>query len=70
MELTYAWDVESWKKSASLHDGVSARGRPLPYPVPTLDVDDEIVFMASDATRLKAPPGRVASRRRRGAVGS
>ncbi|MEX0874836.1 MAG: hypothetical protein WD646_09630 [Actinomycetota bacterium] len=49
-ELTYAWDVESWKKTAgecraSYPPGMSA----MPDPVPGLDNDDEIVFMASDA---------------------
>jgi len=49
-ELTYAWDVESWKKvagecTAEYAPGESAK----PDPVPTLDADDEIVFMASDA---------------------
>lgn len=49
-ELTYAWDVESWKKTdgqcaAAYPPGVG----PTPDPVPTLDDDDEIVFLASDA---------------------
>ncbi len=49
-ELTYAWDTESWKKIGGVCDaeygpGLSAE----PDPVPTLDNDDEIVFMASDA---------------------
>ena len=49
-ELTYAWDVESWKKTAGecfaqYPEGVSA----MADPVPTLDDDDEIVFMADDA---------------------
>src|SRR5262249_43815669 len=49
-ELTYAWDVESWKKpdgtcSAAYPTGVG----PAPDPVATLDDDDEIVFMAKDA---------------------
>jgi hypothetical protein len=58
MELTYAWDTESWKKvgGACTTEYLAGDG-PLPDPVPTLDNDDEIVFMASDATRLKAPPG-------------
>ena len=56
-ELTYAWDVEAWKKiagecSAEYAPGTSAE----PDPVPTLDDDDEIVFMASDAG-LQAPVG-------------
>ncbi len=56
-ELTYAWDVESWKKvagecSTEYAPGTSAK----PDPVPTLDADDEIVFMASDAG-AQAPVG-------------
>lgn len=49
-ELTYEWDVESWKKTAGqclaqYPEGESA----MEDPVLTLDNDDEIVFMASDA---------------------
>ena len=49
-ELTYAWDVESWKKTAGrclaeYPQGASA----MADPVPTLDDDDEVVFMADDA---------------------
>jgi hypothetical protein len=49
-ELSYAWDVESWKKIdgqclAQYPAGIG----PTPDPVPGLDDDDEIVFMASDA---------------------
>jgi hypothetical protein len=49
-ELTYQWDVESWRKTAGTCDaqyppGVSA----MQDPVPTLDDDDEISFYASDA---------------------
>ncbi|HYI45798.1 MAG TPA: Ig-like domain-containing protein [Actinomycetota bacterium] len=49
-ELSYAWDVESWAKTAGqcnaeYPEGVSAR----PDPTPQLDDDDEIAFMASDA---------------------
>ena len=73
-ELTYAWDVESWKKMfgectaryandvAEVQAAIDA-GWVLPAattvpadflsaktdPVPTLDNDDEVVFMASDA---------------------
>ena len=55
MELTYAWNVESWKKlagqcSAEYPPGVVAS----PDPVPTLDDDDEIVFMPDDAG-VRAP---------------
>jgi hypothetical protein len=57
-ELTYAWDTESWKKTAGTCTAEYPPGEgPLPDPVPTLDNDDEIVFMASDAGRLQAPPG-------------
>lgn len=49
-ELTYAWDTESWKKTAGTCTAEYPAGQgPLPDPVPTLDNDDEIVFMASDA---------------------
>ena len=49
-ELTYAWDTESWKKTAGecfarYPEGAGA----MADPVPTLDDDDEIAFMASDA---------------------
>jgi len=50
MELTYAWDVESWKKSDGQCVSAYAPGDgPTADPVATLDDDDEIVFMASDA---------------------
>ena len=56
-ELTYAWDVESWKKLAGECTGAFPPGVATePDPVPTLDDDDEVVFMASDAG-LQAPPG-------------
>jgi hypothetical protein len=59
-ELTYAWDSENWKKtdgecSAAYPPGV----QPTADPVATLDDDDEIVFMASDAG-LQAPLGVIA----------
>ena len=46
-ELTYAWDTESWKKTAGecfarYPEGAGA----MADPVPTLDDDDEIAFMA------------------------
>ncbi|MEY2419331.1 MAG: hypothetical protein QOG90_2011 [Actinomycetota bacterium] len=49
-ELTYQWDTESWKMTAGdctkqYPSGVGVTND----PVPTLDDDDEIVFMASDA---------------------
>ncbi|HEY2772803.1 MAG TPA: Ig-like domain-containing protein, partial [Candidatus Binatia bacterium] len=49
-EMTYAWDVESWKKTAGTCTTDYPPGETAtPDPVPTLDDDDEIVFMASDA---------------------
>jgi hypothetical protein len=58
LELTYAWDTESWAKSEGMCTTAYAPGSwPKPDPVPTLDADDEIVFMASDAGRLQAPLG-------------
>jgi len=49
-ELSYEWDVESWKKTAGeciaqYPEGESA----MEDPVLTLDDDDEVVLMASDA---------------------
>jgi len=56
-ELTYAWDVEAWKKTAGQCSATYPSGvGPTPDPVPTLDDDDEIVFMASDAG-AQAPLG-------------
>jgi hypothetical protein len=56
-ELTYEWDVESWKKTAGecvaqYPEGESA----MQDPVLTLDDDDEVAFMASDAG-AQAPLG-------------
>ena len=52
-ELTYAWDVESWKKIGNDPSGCSTAylpgDGPKADPVPNLDDDDEIVFMWSDA---------------------
>ncbi len=57
LELTYAWDVESWKKIAGTCTGEFPAGvTSMSDPVPTLDNDDEIVFMASDAGS-QAPVG-------------
>jgi hypothetical protein len=66
-ELTYAWDVESWKKIAGECDGELPPGVGTePDPVPTLDDDDEIVLMASDAGLLAPfglePPGATDTR--------
>jgi hypothetical protein len=49
-ELTYAWDVESWKKTAGECEATYPEGETtMGDPVATLDDDDEIVFMADDA---------------------
>ncbi len=68
-ELTYAWDTESWKKTAGrceaeypAEDTSKLQGFPTTDPVPTLDADDEVVFMASDAgvqagLDVQGPPG-------------
>lgn len=62
-ELTYAWDTESWKKTAGECFAEYPPGEsPAPDPVPQLDDDDEIVFMASDAgdqapADATGPPG-------------
>jgi len=57
MELNYAWDVESWKMTAGVCSKEYLPGEgPEPDPVPTLDDDDEIAFMASDAGS-QAPVG-------------
>lgn len=59
-ELTYAWDVENWKKTDGQCSAVYPPGAgPTPDPVATFDDDDEIVFMASDAG-LQAPLGALA----------
>lgn len=56
-ELTYAWDVESWKKTDGVCTSAYPAGvGPMPDPVATLDDDDEVVFMASDAG-AQAPVG-------------
>jgi hypothetical protein len=58
-ELTYAWDVESWKKTDGQCTAAYPAGvGPTPDPVTTFDDDDEIVFMASDAG-LQAPVGAI-----------
>ncbi|MDQ3915451.1 MAG: Ig-like domain-containing protein [Actinomycetota bacterium] len=68
-ELTYAWDTESWKKTAGrceaeypAKDTSKLKGFPTTDPVPTLDHDDEVVFMAGDAglradLDVQGPPG-------------
>ena len=68
-ELTYEWDVESWKKMAGeceaqypAQDKTLMPGFPTQDPVTTLDDDDEVVIMASDAgevvpTGTLGPPG-------------
>ena len=58
-ELTYQWDVESWKKTAGECEAAYPEGEgPMTDPVPTLDDDDEIVVMASD-TGARAPTGEL-----------
>ena len=64
-ELTYEWDVESWKKTAGQcqaqypeTDESRLAGFPTEDPVATLDDDDEVVVMASDAGG-RAPEGEV-----------
>jgi hypothetical protein len=55
-ELTYEWDVESWKKTAGVCEARYPEGQgAMEDPVAALDLDDEIAFMASDAGGL-APP--------------
>ena len=73
-ELTYAWDTESWKKTAGrceaeypAEDTSKLKGFPTTDPVPTLDNDDEVVFMADDAgvradLTVQGPPGTGAQR--------
>ena len=59
-ELTYAWDVEAWNRTAGVceaehpADLFPAGQRATPDPVAGLDDDDEIAFMSSDAGE-KAP---------------
>ena len=54
-ELTYQWDRERWNMTSGecMQDDTAA---PTVDPVPTLDDDDELVFMASDAG-AQAPAG-------------
>jgi predicted acyl esterase len=55
MELTYAWDRENWKAEGDcVVDPASVA--PMADPVPGLDDDDEIAFMAQDAGE-QAPSG-------------
>jgi hypothetical protein len=56
-ELTYQWDVEAWKMTAGTCTKAYPPGESaMADPVDTLDDDDEIVFMASDAGP-QAPAG-------------
>jgi hypothetical protein len=49
-ELTYAWDVEAWNRTAGACEAIHPAGTvPAADPVPGLDDDDEIAFMAADA---------------------
>jgi hypothetical protein len=55
-ELTYQWDVESWKKTAGECSAEYPPGEaPMQDPVPTLDDDDEISMYLGDAGS-QAPP--------------
>ncbi|MEO6699140.1 MAG: Calx-beta domain-containing protein [Paraperlucidibaca sp.] len=66
-ELTYAWDIERWNPVDD-RDEINNNTKTNPNvcnavyedakkdPVPGLDLDDEVVFMASDAGAM-APPG-------------
>jgi hypothetical protein len=53
-ELTYAWDRETWKADGHCEVDESSVA-PTPDPVPGLDDDDEIAFMARDAGELADP---------------
>jgi hypothetical protein len=56
-ELTYAWDTERWNMTAGSCTTAHPPGAgTMADPVPTLDDDDEIAFMADDAG-VKAPTG-------------
>ena len=70
-ELTYAWDIERWnpvddreeknnttKTNPNVCNAVYEDAKK--DPIPGLDMDDEVVFMASDAGKM-APPGTVPS---------
>lgn len=58
-EISYVWDTESWGMTQGVCEREYDRGQgnspdpgvagPTPDPIPGLDFDDEIVFMASDA---------------------
>ena len=50
-ELSYEWDVESWRKTAGQCEAQypNADDRAMEDPVATFDDDDELVFMADDA---------------------
>ena len=66
-ELTYQWDTEAWKMTAGECRKAYPDGEgPTPDPVPTLDDDDEVVFMASDtgaqAPATALPPAGAAGR--------
>jgi hypothetical protein len=56
-EITYAWDVESWKKTAGQCVAAMPTGDgPTPDPSARSTNDDEIVFMARDAGPQAPPP--------------
>jgi hypothetical protein len=69
-ELTYEWDTEAWKMTAGecFKEYPPGEG-PMEDPVRTLDDDDEIAFMASDAGPAApdgalGPPNTGATRQR------
>jgi hypothetical protein len=66
-ELTYAWTDERWNRTAGECTAEHPTGTPhaMADPVPTLDDDDEVAFMASDAgdkapAKTQGPPGTAA----------
>jgi hypothetical protein len=66
-ELTYAWDTERWKMTAgTCFTAFPAGASTMADPVPTLDDDDEIAFMADDAgaraPALSRPTGTTGER--------
>jgi hypothetical protein len=72
-ELTYEWDIESWKRTAGTcsaeypadnDDPSRLKGYPTKDPVAGLDDDDQVAFYASDA----GPQAPVDTRAPRGAV--
>ena len=66
-ELSYAWDVEQWARTAgtcevefpsTINRGAGhVQQQTMEDPVPSLDADDEVVFMADDAGEQTTGPG-------------